>query len=224
MIKWDDYWKDYSISKAEKFLISERNKIINKYINRIDIPQKKVLEVGCGFGSNLRLLNEVRKDISCYALDYSFEAIKSLKDTIDTGVVADCRMAAFPDKTFDLIYSSGLMEHFKDEIPFLTEMKRLLKDDGYLITIVPGRYSLWELYQLLHFGNWKHGYEKSYTYNILESTFRENRYRIMEIKGIDPFSIAGFIMKIFNISFEPFVKRSFSKSGYTELCLIATKY
>lgn len=223
MIEWDDYWKDYSISKAEKWLISERDKILNYYLDRMNHLKKEVLEVGCGFGSNLRRISKERKDINSYALDKSIEAIKLIKNVISNAVVSDCISTGFLDKRFDLIYSAGLMEHFTDEVPFLSEMKRILKDDGILITIVPGRYSLWKLYQLLHFGLWQHGYEKSYTYDGLKRLFKDNGLQIIEITGIDPFSIAGFIMKVFNISFNPVIKRTLQRSGYTELCVVARK-
>ena len=33
MIKWDDYWVSYTVSKVERWLILERDKIINEYSN-----------------------------------------------------------------------------------------------------------------------------------------------------------------------------------------------
>jgi len=223
MIEWDDYWKDYSTSKAEKWLISERDKIINEYLNRSNKKKKKVIEVGCGFGSNLRLLKTTRTDVECYALDMSKEAIKAIKQLIPNSVVADCRKTNFKCKKFDLILSAGLMEHFKNEMPFVREMKRILKDDGLLVTFVPARYSLWQLYQRLHFGLWKHGYEKAYAHNALRKLFSENGFKVIEIRGIDPFSVSGFIMKLFNVSFQPAIRRSPQRSAYTELCVIAQK-
>ncbi|MCJ7508508.1 MAG: class I SAM-dependent methyltransferase [candidate division Zixibacteria bacterium] len=223
MIKWDDYWKKYSISKAERWLILERDKIINIYLDRIDLPKKEIIEIGCGYGSNIKLIKENKKDVEYYALDNSEAAIELTKEEIPNAFCADCRNTPFPNSKFDLVFSAGLMEHFKEEKPFLTEMKRILKHNGYLITFVPGRYSLWKLYQLLHLGMWKHGYEKSYTYNGLRSLFLNNEFDVVEIVGIDPFSISGLIMKLFNITFSPAIRRSFLKSGYTELCIIAKK-
>ncbi len=223
MIQWDDYWKDYTVSKAEKWLICERDKIIKQYLDTMTYREKKVIEIGCGFGSNLRLLKTSRDDIECYALDSSQEAIRAIKKVITKAVVADCRRSYFGDREFDLIYSAGLMEHFQDEIPFLVEMKRILKEEGVFITFVPARYSLWQLYQILHFGFWQHGYEKAYTYSGLQRLFGENGFKVMEIRGIDPFSVGGLIMKLFNVSFEPPIRQSPHKSGYTELCVIAKK-
>lgn len=223
VISWDEYWRAYSASKAEKWLIAERDKILKRYLDRVTTVPKRVLEVGCGFGSNIRMLHHTRKDVCCWALDSSIEAIRAVKEDVPYGVVADCRYTGFPDDSFDLVYSAGLMEHFSDEVPFLEEMKRIMKGSGYLVTIVPARYSLWKLYQLLHFGFWKHGYEKAYSYDGLRRLFRDHGFIIVDIVGIDPFSISGFIMKFLNISFDPPVKRSPQRSAYTELCVIARK-
>ncbi len=223
MISWNEYWKNYSTSKAEKWLISERDRIVKRYLDKIETNQKKVLEVGCGFGSNLRMLHNTRKDVCCWALDNSIEAIRAVKEAVAYAVVADCRRTGFPDNSFDFVYSAGLMEHFVDELPFLQEMRRIVNDDGYMVTIVPARYSLWKLYQLLHFGLWQHGYEKAYSYNGLRRLFSQNGFRIVNIIGIDPFSMSGLIMKLLNVSFDPPIKRSLQQSGYTELCVITKK-
>jgi len=223
LISWDDYWKTYSTSKAEKWMIFERDKILNKYINKINREKKKVIEIGCGFGSNITLLSERRADVEPYALDYSEESVKLVKERIPNTVLADCRETGFEDNFFDIVYSAGLMEHFRDEIPLLQEWKRILKPDGFLVTFIPARFSLWQLYQLIHLGNWQHGYEKSYTYRRLKNLMLNNDFKIVEILGIDPFSVNGFIMKLLDKEFVPKWSNSFLKSGYTELCIITQK-
>lgn len=223
MIEWDEYWRKYTPSKAEKWLIVERTQIINTYLDKLPAVTKEIMEVGCGYGSSIRLIKQSRTDVKCYALDNSRVAIKLIKKDIPNTFVADCRVTPFPGNKFDLIFSAGVMEHFRDETPFLFEMYKILKSDGYLITFVPAKYSLWKLYQLLHFGRWQHGYEKAYSYENLESIFARKGFRVIKIIGIDPFSINGFIMKLLNISFIPIIKKSFLRSGYTELCVIAKK-
>ncbi len=223
MIEWDKYWEKYRTSKAEKWLILERDKIINRYLDKLGKGKKKVIEVGCGYGSNIRLIKQKRKDVECFALDKSKVAVKLVKKEINYAAIADCMSAPFKNNEFDLIFSAGLMEHFRNEEPFLSEMKRILKDDGYLITFVPGKYSLWQVYKIAHLGRWKHGYEKAYGYKTLKSIFTKNGFNVIEIIGIDPFSINGAIMKLLNITFSPIIYKSFVRSGYTELCVIAKK-
>lgn len=222
MIEWDDYWKRYSVSKAERYLILERNGIIDSYLDRMGSSRKEILEVGCGYGSNTRLIEGRRDDVACYVLDSSKVAVERIRDEIPNAFLGDCRATPFPDGKFDVVFSAGLMEHFRDETPFLLEMKRILRNGGYLINFGPARFSLWKLYQLLHFGFWQHGYEKSYTYHRLRSLL-SREFHVVDVIGIDPFSINGFIMKLFNIEFSPIIRGSFLKSGYTEFCVIARK-
>ena len=175
MISWDKYWENYSTSEAERWLIFQRNDILNKYLDKLSSDKKKVIEIGCGSGSNINMLNETRNDVECSTLDNSEVAVDLIKQRIPNSYLADCRETPFEDNKFELIFSAGLMEHFRDEKPFINEMKRILEDNGYLVTFVPARISLWQLYQLFHLGRWQHGYEKSYTYN---SNFWTNRFNI----------------------------------------------
>jgi SAM-dependent methyltransferase len=223
MIQWDDYWKSYSVSKAEKWLILERNKILNEYLDKIDKPVKKVIEIGCGFGSNIHLLKKSRADVECHALDNSQVSVDIVNKKIDKAFMADCRDTNLPDDSYDLIFSAGLMEHFKDEKPLLDEWKRILSPGGFIVTFVPAKYSLWQIYQFFHFGNWQHGYEKAYSYSQLYNLHKGNGFEVVEIVGNDPFSLNGSIMKVFNVSFKPIWKKNIIKSGYTELCVIVQK-
>lgn len=223
MIEWDKYWSDYSMSKAEKWLMQQRHEIINHYLDLIGGNDKEVVEMGCGFGSNIRLLNRMRNDIIPFALDLSSVAIEKVKEDIEHAYVGNVMKTPFEDDQFDMIYSAGLMEHFRNERPFIREMKRILKPDGYMITFVPARYSLWQFYQLLHMGKWQHGYEKAYTYTALKHILEEEGFVHEEIGGLDPFSVPGFIMKLLNISFDPMIKHTPVKSGYTEIFTISKK-
>ena len=223
MIEWDKYWQDYSMSKAEKWLMQKRHIILNRYIDLVDVSEKRVIEMGCGYGSNIRLLNRMRKDIIPYAVDLSPVAIEKVKKEINNAYVSDVMKTPFDDDYFDVIYSAGLMEHFPDEALFIKEMKRILKPSGIMITFVPARYSLWQVYQMLHFGKWQHGYEKAYTYSALKNVLEREGFEHLYISGIDPFSVPGFIMKIFNISFEPLIEHTPVRSGYTEIYTISRK-
>ena len=223
MIEWNQYWKRYSLSKAERWLVLQRDKIINAYLDKIVSSEKQIIEIGCGYGSNIRLLKEKRGDVRCYALDNSPVAVNLVRREISDGIVADCRNIPFPQDSFDLVFSAGLMEHFQDETPFLKETKRILKKDGYLITFVPARFSLWKLYQLIHFGLWQHGYEKSYTYRNLNTLFINNGFLPVETTGIDPFSINGVVMKLLDITIPAIMEKSFLRSGYTEICIVCKR-
>ncbi len=223
MMSWDDYWKQYSISKAERWMIGERHQKLMSWIDSLGGDQKRVVEIGCGFGSNIRRLKEERKDIEAHALDFSEISVANIVDSVDQVHRADCQNTGLPEGHFDFIYSSGLMEHFRDEGPFVREMYRILKPGGLMATFVPARWSLWQLYQLMHLGHWIHGYEKAYSRSFLRRVVEREGWKVEEEFGLDPFSFNGFAMKLLNKSFVPFWKNSPLSAGYTEICILTRK-
>lgn len=223
MYDWDKFWKTHKVSAAEAWLISERDAILNRCLDALRPGPKKVLEVGCGGASNLRLLAKNRPDAQCWALDASPEAVARVKDEVPNAVLGDCLRTPFSDGEFDLIYSGGLMEHFPDENPFVIEMRRILRPDGRIITFVPGRYTLWQLHQILFFTLLGGGYERSYTYSALRAAFERNGFETEEFIGLDPFSLQGAVMRLLGRRFKPLFRSGPVKSAYTELCVISRK-
>jgi SAM-dependent methyltransferase len=220
---WDRKWENHKTSKAEAWIASQRDRVLTGCLDRLKGDKKTILEVGCGSAINLKKISKARADVECCALDRSPVAIELAKKDFPLSYVADCEKTPFEDKKFDLIYSSGVMEHLGDEAAFLAEMRRILKDDGLLVTFVPARYSLWRVYQLLLFWFMGNEFEKSYTYPGLASLFSAHGFEEREFVGLDPFSVQGAIMKIFNVSFDPPVKMTPFKSAYTEICMVSGK-
>src|SRR6185312_3065915 len=50
---------------------------------------------------------------------------------------ADITNLPFPDKSFDFVYASHVLEHVKDDSKALSEIRRVLSDDGIAILPVP---------------------------------------------------------------------------------------
>ena len=62
-------------------------------------------------------------------------------------VHCDAELLPFPPATFDLIFSSHLLEHLPDLPSALAQMSRALREDGVMVHLVPSR-----LWKLLDFG------------------------------------------------------------------------
>jgi ubiquinone/menaquinone biosynthesis C-methylase UbiE len=60
--------------------------------------------------------------------------------------IADCpgEALSFPDESFDLVYSSNVLEHVQDPARVLAESVRVLKPGGYLFFTYPNYCSFWE--------------------------------------------------------------------------------
>jgi len=85
----------------------------------------KAIDIGCG---------QDKKVIGGYQFDYL-----DLHKDVNPTIIADARKIPKDDESYDLVYSSNLLEHFnKNEIiPVLKEWIRILKPGGKLVLMLP---------------------------------------------------------------------------------------
>ena len=106
------------------------------------IPKSsKFLDVGCGAGYSLMRACE---DLNCSVEGIDADPgshgvgrfVKYLVNNvpIKQGFAEDL---PFADNSFDVVYSSHVLEHVNDEVKALDEMKRVLKKDGVLVIGMP---------------------------------------------------------------------------------------
>jgi ubiquinone/menaquinone biosynthesis C-methylase UbiE len=104
-----------------------------------ELSTQRLLEIGCGEGLLLECLHATSK---C-ATDMSGLALKKAKAR--TGAACAAAMAEkmpFPDQSFDLVVSVGVMEHFLDEHEANREIRRVLKPGGYYLVLIHTHMSL----------------------------------------------------------------------------------
>lgn len=117
---------------------------------------KRLLEVGHGIGSDL--LTFCEHGAEGYGIDITAEhhrlAELNLKHHgIDAVLkVCDCAAIDFPDTTFDVVYSHGVLHHVENVAPCIAEIRRVLKPGGIFIAGMYHTYSLHHLYWLLYHG------------------------------------------------------------------------
>jgi SAM-dependent methyltransferase len=102
----------------------------------------RVLEVGAG-GSRVLPYLAWKFGYDVFGADYSFSGCRLLRANlalrqVSGGVLCeDLFQSALPANTFDLVYSSGLIEHFDDLRPVVLAHVRQLKPGGRLVLVVP---------------------------------------------------------------------------------------
>lgn len=96
----------------------------------------KILDVGCGEGSRLDYLlegdNGVGIDINKYAIALAKKNFPRFKFIVGQGP-----LLPFEDNSFEVVYSTFVLEHTTDPETFLKEMVRVLKTGGNLIIMCP---------------------------------------------------------------------------------------
>ncbi len=137
----------------------------------------RVLEVGCGTAIDACVIAEdpqafvVGSDRDAGAIVVAQRIAASFVHRPHF-LVDDAAALSFPDATFDLVFSQGFLEHFRDPLPYLREQVRVLKPSGYLIIDVPQTFAGFGLYSLrkqwkIHRGTWPWGWETQYSYPAL---------------------------------------------------------
>ena len=107
-------------------------------------PDWKILDVGCGTGGNLTLLERFGRS---WGIDYAHAAAAFTKGRGHPRVsVASATELPHPDATFDLVTAFGVIEHVPDDRRMLAEMLRVTKPGGHLLFMTSAHPWLWSVH------------------------------------------------------------------------------
>jgi SAM-dependent methyltransferase len=98
-------------------------------------PSSAILEVGCGTGNYLAALHD-HLGCSCAGIDPSAEMLATARQrtTQITFTQGRAESLAFPNSSFDLVYSVDVIHHVADRLASFREALRVLKPGGRLCT------------------------------------------------------------------------------------------
>ena len=108
----------------------------------IYIPEKsKFLDVGCGAGYSLmRASQDLNCEVEGIDADPGSHGVgRFIKEMVNTVPIKQgfAENLPYANETFDVVYSSHVLEHVNDEAKALAEMRRVLKKNGVLIIGMP---------------------------------------------------------------------------------------
>jgi ubiquinone/menaquinone biosynthesis C-methylase UbiE len=113
------------------------------------LADKDVLEIGVGNGSHAQILSSHARTFTGIDLtDYAVESTSRRLECFDLDAKVlrmDAEHLEFPDQSFDLVWSWGVIHHSADTRQILSEIQRVLRPGGRCITMVYHR-SLWFYY------------------------------------------------------------------------------
>jgi SAM-dependent methyltransferase len=159
-------------------------KLFLLYIKGLDpiyelfLRNKKVLDVGCGVGENLRKNKELM-----HGFDINEKVIAKLVAEGYLVKQGDVINVPFADDFFEVVYNRNIIEHLNPATAqkMFVEMKRVLKKDGKIILISPMPKTVWNTF----------GHIKPYPPAAIKKLFRE-----VSLESFD--SVQGFkIEKVF---------------------------
>jgi len=166
-----------------------------------------VLDVGCGDGTVTQYIaNCLDEQDKLLGLDYDPLRIKRLKDKLNMPIEVikgDATAMPFKDKFADIIIMHHVLEHISEDRKVLQELRRVLKDDGYIIIGVPNEGD-WDgkILRLVHkrMYNPQENKDKGWHVNFysrknFSQKLKEEQLFPQEIKGI------GFIFPFYPIHY-----------------------
>lgn len=119
-------------------------------LNKVfDLKNKKILEIGSGFGSLLLISRLNNVDIvgiehDPNSVDMSTKLARILRIDDEIAIAGKGERLPFRDNTFDLIVSYQVLEHTDNPKQVISESVRVLKNKGYIYFICPNYHSFYE--------------------------------------------------------------------------------
>lgn len=199
----------------------------------------KIIEIGSGIGNISRYFIENNEDIT--VTDIREVYVRALQKKFHGKACAielmDLTDSDFESRyqnmlnTFDTVFALNVVEHISDDMLAIANCRKLLKEGGHLIILVPayqGLYNQFDL-ELQHF--------RRYNKKMLASLFRRNRLEVIHqqyfnLVGIIGWFISGKLqknktipgeqMKLYNSMvplFKIFDKITFRRAGLSVICV-----
>ena len=162
---WNRYWQELP-------RLSKPSPVIDQILLTLGgrIEGARILEIGAGSGRDIVALAKLGAD--AHALDKSPIACQRISELAGIENVPvkvcenDLRETNYPSDYFDVVYSQGVVEHFKDVAPIIKEQRRLIKSQGGIVVIdVPQTFNPYTIYKHLRMlaGTWPPGWETQFS-------------------------------------------------------------
>jgi ubiquinone/menaquinone biosynthesis C-methylase UbiE len=99
-----------------------------------------MLDIGCGTGALLQMVQEKKKDARLFGVDLSEKMIQVAKAKLGEKAdlrVSDSEKLPFPNGAFDLVMCTFSFHHYPNPGAVLSEVRRVLAPGGRLILVDP---------------------------------------------------------------------------------------
>ena len=156
----------------------------------------KILEIGCGYGN---FKTNFPTDVEYWGVDSNPNVVMEAKAGLDYffhGSFEEIKNK-LPDNYFDYVICNDVIEHMVDEDDFLISIKNKIKDKGFLVGSIPNVRYITNIIRFIFLRDWSYAitgildktHLRFFTKKSLIKTFSRNKYIVIELRGINPYSL-----------------------------------
>jgi 2-polyprenyl-3-methyl-5-hydroxy-6-metoxy-1,4-benzoquinol methylase len=134
--------KETYLSEEYKQLYYKLEDIIKQY--KIDINNKKIVDLGCGMGIMLSILNDKYQNLQIYGFDASSTAIEIAQKQLPKGKFKVFDIYEPNHEKYDVLFCMEVLEHLLyPETAMKNIIERMHKNSILLLTVPDGRKDTW---------------------------------------------------------------------------------
>jgi 2-polyprenyl-3-methyl-5-hydroxy-6-metoxy-1,4-benzoquinol methylase len=128
------HWNTFKPNKDEK----DRWSVIKPLVESLGKTDLNIIDVGCGRGVFSNLISEYGYVLGIDPVSSVIEYGKSLYPNLKLMPLSlQDYVYIFPNKKYDLVLCTEVLEHVLDKVGFISRLKGLVKNDGYIILTTP---------------------------------------------------------------------------------------
>jgi len=134
--QWAACYADPEPTLSSQHLIS-RQRLALKMVEAAMPPSSRILEVGCGAGVMAAKL--IKRGYAVWGIDLAEPMIRHARQLCESDPfgVGDIEHIPFPDNTFDVVVSLGVIEYLESDEQALREVWRVLRPGGRAVIAIP---------------------------------------------------------------------------------------
>lgn len=173
---WDSFYRSgqkFHTKPIEIDSLSDQGRLTLDLLKKFS-QGSRVLEGGCGLGEWVLFFSN--QGFRSYGIDVSLGALKNVEHK-NKYLLGDLRRIPIKDNMFDVIFSYGAIEHFRETQDSIAEFYRILKPNGACLVTVPNPFTFHRILgrHILNITKSKAlgyvGYEKAYTPKQIQRMF-----------------------------------------------------
>ena len=137
----------------EDLMKNNKHLLVNEMLTQ-DITNRSILEIGSGSGAHSALLSSkggkiCSVDISLPRAISTYKKLSLIKKSTFACLNCDAENLPIANKSFDFVYSNGVLHHSKSTLKTINEVYRVLKPNGKAVIMLYSRFSTEYIFNII---------------------------------------------------------------------------